>query len=101
MSRRGSSTRRRTAACSSARRLADSCTTAFVGRESELQRLTAIYEEAAGERRARLGMVIGSPGLGKSRLLAEITRDLDARATVVFGRCDHAGGTTFAPVADA
>ncbi len=79
----------------------DTRTTVFVGRDRELERLLAVYDDAAGGARARLAMVIGSPGLGKSRLLAELTRDLDSRATVLFGRCDHAGGGTFAPLADA
>lgn len=75
--------------------------TVFVGREHELNRLTAVYTDAVGSAHARLAMVIGSPGLGKSRLIGEVTHEVSAQSTVLFGRCDHAGGATFAPFADA
>jgi predicted ATPase len=45
--------------------------------------------------------VLGSPGLGKSRLLAEFGRRVAERATVLYARCDAAGGATFAPIAEA
>src|SRR3954447_20229946 len=76
-------------------------TTMFVGRDDELARLLALYRDATSNRAARLAMIIGSPGLGKSRLLAELTRDLALHATVLLGRCELAGGATFAPLADA
>ena len=79
---------------------------AFVGREEELRRLSAVYEAAVGRPpdpapAARLAVVLGSPGLGKSRLLAEFARRLGERATLLDARCDAAGGGTFAPLADA
>jgi hypothetical protein len=46
---------------------------AFVGREEELGRLAAVYEAALAAPAARLAVVLGSPGLGKSRLLGEFT----------------------------
>src|SRR5262249_31323146 len=54
---------------------------AFVGREDELARLAAVYEAATSAPAARLAVVLGSPGLGKSRLLDEVTRHLP-RATL-------------------
>jgi ketosteroid isomerase-like protein len=75
--------------------------TPFVGRDDELRRLMAVYETAAAERRARLAVILGSPGLGKSRLLVEVARRLGAGATVLTARCDAAGGATFAPLAEA
>ncbi|HJQ83831.1 MAG TPA: AAA family ATPase, partial [Candidatus Binatia bacterium] len=75
--------------------------TAFVGRDDELRRLGSVYEAAVAERRARLAVVLGSPGLGKSRLLAELTRRLEREATVLTARCDAAGEATFAPLAEA
>jgi ketosteroid isomerase-like protein/tetratricopeptide (TPR) repeat protein len=74
---------------------------AFVGREDELRRLTSLFEAAVTGSSARLAAILGSPGLGKSRLLAELARRLEGRATVLTARCDAAGGATFAPLADA
>ncbi|MDX2167616.1 MAG: adenylate/guanylate cyclase domain-containing protein, partial [Deltaproteobacteria bacterium] len=73
---------------------------AFVGREAELRRLAAVYAAAVAAPAARLAVVLGSPGLGKSRLLAECARGL-APATVLTARCEAAGGATFAPLAAA
>jgi class 3 adenylate cyclase/tetratricopeptide (TPR) repeat protein/ketosteroid isomerase-like protein len=75
--------------------------TAFVGRDDELRRLTAVYDAAVAAPAARLAVILGSPGLGKSRLLDEFGRRADDRATVLRARCDAAGGATFAPVAEA
>jgi class 3 adenylate cyclase len=74
---------------------------AFVGREDELRRLVAVYDAAVAAPGARLAVILGSPGLGKSRLLAELARRLGDRATVLVARCDAAGGATFAPIAEA
>jgi hypothetical protein len=49
---------------------------------------------------ARLAVVLGSPGVGKSRLLDEFTGRLDG-ATVLVAACEAAGGATFAPLAKA
>jgi class 3 adenylate cyclase len=73
---------------------------AFVGREDELARLGAVYEAARAAPGARLAVVLGSPGLGKSRLLDEFTRRLPG-ATVLVSSCEAAGGATFAPLARA
>src|SRR5262249_41526369 len=64
-------------------------------------RVMAAYEAAVASRRARLAVVLGSPGLGKSRLLDEVARRLGDTATVLTAHCDAAGGATFAPVAKA
>jgi len=74
---------------------------AFVGRDDELQRLTAVYEAAVAARSARLAVILGSPGLGKSRLMDEFARRLGDGATVLTARCDAAGGATFAPLVEA
>jgi tetratricopeptide (TPR) repeat protein len=73
---------------------------AFVGREEELTRLGAVYDAARAAPAARLAVVLGSPGLGKTRLLDEFTRRLDG-ATVLVAHCEAAGGATFAPIAKA
>lgn len=43
-------------------------TAPFVGREEELARLSSVYEAAVAAPAARLAVLLGSPGLGKSRL---------------------------------
>src|SRR5262249_60603996 len=75
--------------------------TPFVGRDDELRRVMAVHEAAVASRRARLAVVLGSPGLGKSRLMDEVARRLGDGATVLTVHCDAAGGATVAPVAKA
>jgi len=74
---------------------------AFVGREDELRRITAVYDTAIAAPAARLAVLLGSPGLGKSRLIDEFTRRLGDGASVLLAHCDAAGGATFAPLAEA
>ncbi len=75
--------------------------TAFVGREEELARIRAVYDRAVETPAAHLAVLVGSPGLGKSRLIDEFTRCCGDTATIVAARCDAAGGATFAPIAEA
>jgi DNA-binding SARP family transcriptional activator/tetratricopeptide (TPR) repeat protein len=65
---------------------------AFVGRAEELAELVDGLEEAiAGH--GRLFLLVGEPGIGKSRLADELTRLARARGTrVLVGRCWEAGG---------
>ncbi len=81
-------------------RPAGAATAAFVGREDELRRIADVYEAAVAAPGARLVVILGAPGLGKSRLLAEQARRLESRAVVLTARCEAAGGPTFAPLAD-
>ncbi len=74
---------------------------AFVGREDELARITAVYDRAVDGPATHLAVLLGSPGLGKSRLIGEFARRTGATATVIEARCDAARGATFAPIADA
>jgi len=75
--------------------------TAFVGRDDELARLLAVYDAAIGAPASRLAVLLGSPGLGKSRLIDEVTHRLGDAASIVTAHCDATGGATFAPVAAA
>jgi hypothetical protein len=75
--------------------------TPFVGRDEELRRLTAVYDAATSAPAARLAVLLGSPGLGKSRLLDELARQLEGRARMLTAQCNPAGGATFAPLAEA
>jgi DNA-binding SARP family transcriptional activator/predicted ATPase len=65
---------------------------AFVGRERELGELTGRLEDAlAGH--GRLVMLVGEPGIGKSRLADELIDEARARgARTIVGRCWEAGG---------
>lgn len=77
----------------------DDTATPFVGRESELATMRDAYQAARESATARLVTVIGAPGVGKTRLAAELVASLDeARAFDL--RCERAGTSTFAPIAD-
>ncbi len=76
-------------------------TAAFVGRDQEMGRIIAVFDAAAAQSVARLAVLLGSPGLGKSRLIGEVIQSLGENATVIAAQCDAAGGATFAPIAGA
>jgi class 3 adenylate cyclase/tetratricopeptide (TPR) repeat protein len=70
--------------------------TPFVGREVELMLLEAQFEAAVEERRCRLVTVVGEPGVGKSRLAAELIDGLGPRARAVRGAClSYGEGITY------
>jgi class 3 adenylate cyclase len=75
-------------------------TTTFVGRDDELQRVLVGYDAAVAQGRAQMTVILGSPGLGKSRLLDEAVRRVADEAAVLAVRCEP-GGSTFAPLAGA
>lgn len=65
---------------------------AFVGREAELAELTAGLDDATGGH-GRVFLLVGEPGIGKSRLAEELIAHARARgALVLVGRCWEAGG---------
>src|SRR4051794_9022700 len=69
----------------------------FVGRERELQQLVDAWDRALAGSRCELVTVVGDPGVGKSRLVAEALARIDAR--VVRGRClSYGEGITYWPV---
>jgi DNA-binding SARP family transcriptional activator len=64
----------------------------FVGREAEVAELKDSFTAAAAGR-GRLVLLVGEPGIGKSRLAEELIRHARAsRAHVLVGRCWEAGG---------
>jgi len=73
----------------------------FVGRDDELERLGQFWKEAtAGER--RVALLAGEPGVGKTRLAAELARRVhDEGATVLAGRCDEDLGVPYQPFVEA
>jgi tetratricopeptide (TPR) repeat protein len=70
----------------------------FVGRVQELRELRAALEEAAA-RRGCLLLVTGEPGIGKSRLIEELARQLPPQGwRVLVGRCwEHGGAPGYWP----
>ena len=71
----------------------------FVGRERELQHVVDAWERALAGPRSELVTVVGDPGVGKSRLVAEALERIDAR--VVRGRClSYGEGITYWPVVE-
>ena len=73
----------------------------FVGRRGEREQLTAAWKEAAAGGR-RVALISGEPGVGKTRLAAEIARAAhDEGATVLYGRCDEDLGVPYQPFVEA
>jgi len=71
----------------------------LVGREAELAALVAEFERGAAERSSRLVTVLGSAGLGKSRLAGEFLDRVAHRATTLRGQClPYGDGITFWPL---
>ena len=72
----------------------------MVGRETEMRRLRDAFGQALGDRSCQLFTILGSAGVGKSRLVAEFLGSLDG-ALVVRGRClPYGEGITYWPVVE-
>jgi class 3 adenylate cyclase/tetratricopeptide (TPR) repeat protein len=76
----------------------------FVGRDAELVELIDLHRRTVGARRSRIVSVVGIAGIGKSRLMWEFERHLDALPDALalhVGRAPSYGdGITFAPLAE-
>ena len=73
--------------------------TPMVGREHELARLRAVFGQAVHDRSCQLFTILGSAGVGKSRLAAELLAGLEG--LVVRGRClSYGEGITYWPVVE-
>ena len=73
----------------------------MVGREQELARLRTAFDEAVLERECRLTTVVGSAGIGKSRLAKELLANVGDEASVLIGRClPYGEGITYWPLRD-
>ena len=73
----------------------------FVGREQELAGLRAAWDDTVRGRRRGV-FVSGEPGIGKTRLAAEIARHAREREGVVlYGRCDDGLAPAAQPFAEA
>ncbi|HEY8018711.1 MAG TPA: adenylate/guanylate cyclase domain-containing protein, partial [Actinomycetota bacterium] len=73
--------------------------TPFIGREIDLALLKGIFDKAVAADAPQLVTVVGEPGLGKSRIAAELFAHLDARSDLITwrqGRClPYGEGITF------
>jgi DNA-binding SARP family transcriptional activator/predicted ATPase len=73
----------------------------LVGREHELQRLQAAFENAREEGHCRVVTVVGEAGIGKTRLARELLTSARDEASVLVGRCVSYGeGATYLPVVE-
>ena len=62
----------------------------FLGRQNELEVLHGALDDASANGEGRAVLIIGDPGMGKSRLVLEFARSLDERPRMVTwrqGRC--------------
>jgi tetratricopeptide (TPR) repeat protein len=81
--------------------LAGTETIGFVGRVDEQERLWTAWKHARGGEK-RVVLVSGEPGVGKTRLSAELARRAHAEATtVLFGRCDEDLAVPYQPFVEA
>jgi predicted ATPase len=72
-----------------------------VGREAELAVLHDTYERASSERRCVLCCILGSAGVGKSRLAGEFVGALNSGSRVLQGRClPYGEGITYWPLVE-
>jgi len=73
--------------------------TPLVGRDRQLELLRLAFDRSVADRACSLFTVLGSAGVGKSRLVAEFLDGLDA--TIVRGRClSYGHGVGLLPAAD-
>ena len=73
----------------------------IVGRECELRLLKHAFAEVVSTRSSRLFTIVGEPGVGKSRLAAELLFGIGGEATILRGRClSYGEGITFWPIGE-
>ena len=73
----------------------------MVGRDDELELLEGAFRRSARERTSLLFTVLGSAGVGKSRLVQEFLRMVGDEGTVLRGRCLAYGeGITYWPLVE-
>ncbi|MBA2440290.1 MAG: AAA family ATPase, partial [Thermoleophilaceae bacterium] len=73
----------------------------FVGRHEHLDRLRAPWCEATTGQH-RLALVVGEPGVGKTRLAAHFASEVhETGGTVLYGRCDEEPLVSYQPFVEA
>ncbi len=76
--------------------------TALVGRVRERRMLQDAFDRASEERSCQLVTVLGTAGVGKSRLVAEFLAGIEPAATICAGRClSYGEGVTYWALAEA
>jgi class 3 adenylate cyclase/tetratricopeptide (TPR) repeat protein len=74
----------------------------MVGRRRERRRVLDAFHQAVADRSCQLFTVLGTAGVGKSRLVAEVLETIDGAATVAAGRClPYGDGLTWWPLGEA
>jgi class 3 adenylate cyclase/tetratricopeptide (TPR) repeat protein len=74
----------------------------LVGRQRPLRLLDEAFREAVEERLCHLFTILGTAGVGKSRLVEEFIGSVAGQAVVAFGRClPYGHGITYWPVTEA
>lgn len=72
------------------------------GRDAEVERLVGAWREVTGGGGVRCVLLAGEPGIGKTRLLAELARVAHGEgATVLYGRCREDAPFPYAPFVEA
>lgn len=72
---------------------------AFLGRSDELAQLESLLANVTAARTAHLVTVVGEPGIGKSRLVAELLSRVDGE--VLVGRClPYGDAVTYWPIVE-
>jgi class 3 adenylate cyclase/tetratricopeptide (TPR) repeat protein len=73
----------------------------LVGRAAELDALLAELEQVVSERACRVVTIVGEPGVGKSRLAAELIATAGEGPLVLEGRClPYGRGITYWPLVE-
>jgi class 3 adenylate cyclase/DNA-binding SARP family transcriptional activator len=73
----------------------------LVNRERQLESLSTQFNAAASDRTCHLVTVLGSAGVGKSRLVEEFISGIGDRGSVLRGRClPYGEGITYWPLAE-
>jgi class 3 adenylate cyclase/tetratricopeptide (TPR) repeat protein len=71
----------------------------LIGRSRELAHLQLAFDHAVDEQTNYLLTILGPAGIGKSRLVAELTATLSDHAKIIAGRClPYGEGITFWPL---
>ena len=71
----------------------------MIGREAEFAALRRAFDEAVAGGSCRLIVAVGEPGVGKSRLAAELLSSVAEEATILGGRClSYGEGITYWPL---
>jgi class 3 adenylate cyclase/tetratricopeptide (TPR) repeat protein len=73
----------------------------MVGRKNEQARLQQAFEQALKDHSCQLFTVLGTAGVGKSRLVVEFLEQVEQTATILRGRClPYGEGITYWPLVE-